>query len=548
MKTEHLKPFLIGFVVMSLAMTSVTAISVSLMLAQVRSDSAHEHNVTDVMVDTLADAKLEVVQIQQYLTDSAATGETDGVEDARKALSAVQTAVNRINTLAPDLQNDTRHLREKAETLFDTGLKMVAAYKNSQADGNAIMKANNGFDTQSDALQQAVEVLSGKINQQQATVTAKIENLLSMTQLVCIVLSLLMAAGAALAGRVLYHKVFSQLGGEPVVGVKIARRLAEGDLSVQVRLEQGDKSSLLAQLGHMRNRWTEVASSLNGQVWLMLNAFSQLREQSALMSGHCVEQKDATISIAANIEQLSVSAKQIAERSGEASEQSIRSGETSANGRKIIENMAIEMQKAQSAVQQSVQLVQVLNGRAQEIAELISTIQTISGQTNLLALNAAIEAARAGESGRGFAVVADEVRSLATSTTKATSSITGIINDIQKTTQEIVTAIESNAEHVQSGLTLSAEAQAAITSINTDSMHASEQVGVINYALIEQQDAMADIQEKIEAIARMSENNSTAAVTISGAAASLDQVAQSVKNEVGYFKFPEQNQDESALF
>lgn len=548
MNTAHLKPILVGFVLLSLLMTGITALSVSLLLAQVRSDSQHEHSVTDVLVDALGEAKLQVVQIQQYLTDSSATGENDGIEDARKAFNAVQDAAQTINRLNPELQNDTRHLQERAEILFNTGLKMVAAYKNSRDDGNAIMKGAEGFDNQSDALQGVIDTLSEKINAQQAITTAKVENLLATTQLICIVLSLLMAALVIIAGRMMYQKVFAELGGEPAVGVKIAKRLADGDLSVTVRLANGDKNSLLAQLAYMRSRWTEVASSLNGQVWLMLNAFSQLREQSALMSSHCVEQKDATISIAANIEQLSVSAKQIAERSGEASEQSVRSGETSEQGRIIIENMATEMHKAQQAVQQSVQLVQVLNGRAAEIAELISTIQTISGQTNLLALNAAIEAARAGESGRGFAVVADEVRSLANSTTKATADITGIINDIKKTTQDIVSAIESNAEHVQTGLSLSGEAQGAITSIRSDSMRASEQVGVINYALIEQQDAMADIQEKIEAIARMSENNSAAAVAISSAAASLDQVAQAVKHEVGYFKFPEQKQDESALF
>lgn len=39
---------------------------------------------------------------------------------------------------------------------------------------------------------------------------------------------------------------------------------------------------------------------------------------------------------------------------------------------------------------------------ADEIRNIISEINSISGQTNLLALNASIEAARAGEAGQGF--------------------------------------------------------------------------------------------------------------------------------------------------
>lgn len=60
-----------------------------------------------------------------------------------------------------------------------------------------------------------------------------------------------------------------------------------------------------------------------------------------------------------------------------------------------------------------------LSATMEEVARIVTSIETISTQTNLLALNASIEAARANEHGRGFAVVAQEVKRLAQATRDA---------------------------------------------------------------------------------------------------------------------------------
>lgn len=94
------------------------------------------------------------------------------------------------------------------------------------------------------------------------------------------------------------------------------------------------------------------------------------------------------------------------------------------------------------SIQQSHNHFDALANSSTKINEILTVIQAVAEQTNLLALNAAIEAARAGEAGRGFAVVADEVRNLAGETQKSAVDIQLMIEELQKSTQYILSSLK----------------------------------------------------------------------------------------------------------
>ena len=288
---------------------------------------------------------------------------------------------------------------------------------------------------------------------------------------------------------------------------KVAQAIAEGDLTISVP-EYGND-----EIGHLFLKMTEMRKKLHLLISEIRNGVLQLNRNSAELlklaaDGDTIalNGSHAASSMAASIEQLSVSLDHVNDNAASAIKIAMASGQSAQDSTKVIESSAKEMHKISELVLSAASYIRNLENISSEITKIVDVIHGVAEQTNLLALNAAIEAARAGENGRGFAVVADEVRTLAERTSSSSNEIKAMVEKIREASRASVMAMENGVKGVESGVALSREAGKSIKEILEAQSRVTNSVDEINHALKEQTAATHDMTSRVEIVSQGAES------------------------------------------
>ncbi len=319
--------------------------------------------------------------------------------------------------------------------------------------------------------------------------------------------ALIAVLGAAGAGIWLVRSIRAPLE----QAVQAADRVANGDLSGVIRVERQDETGrLLGALERMQSSLVQTVRSVRQNAEGVASASSQIASGNADLSGRTEEQASALEETAASMEQLGSTVRQNADNARAANQMAMNASQVAAQGGAVVAEV--------------VETMKGINNSSQQIADIITVIDSIAFQTNILALNAAVEAARAGEQGRGFAVVAGEVRTLAQRSAEAA--------------KEIKALISTSVQRVEQGTQLVDKAGATMADIVSAISRVTDLMAEISAASQEQSQGVAQVGEAVTQMDQTTQQNAALVEESAAAAGALRKQAQDLVQAVAVFQLP----------
>ena len=308
-------------------------------------------------------------------------------------------------------------------------------------------------------------------------------------------LGALLLAGVLLGiGVVISRGLLRQLGGEPDYAMDITDHMAKGDLSSNITLRAGDRSSLLHAIQTMRDSIANIVDEVRHGTDSIAIASNQIAAGNNDLSARTEQQASSLEETAASMEQLTSTVKQNADNARHANQLAASASQIAVKGGAVVE--------------QVVQTMGTVNASSRKIVDIIGVIDGIAFQTNILALNAAVEAA--------------EVRSLAQRSAGAA--------------KEIKTLIDESVSNVEHGTRLVDQAGATMTEVVSSVKRVTEIIGEIALASAEQSSGIDQINEAITSMDSVTQQNAALVEQAASAAESMKSQAAKLSDLVSVFR------------
>lgn len=502
----------------------------------------HSYEQSEEVLPNLFDfleLQLNIVQVQQWLTDVSATraeeGFGDGYSEAGKYFINANLVLDRLIKAHKELGEDemVRELegfKTDLQEYYVIAVEMANTYINKgTSEGNRVMEKLDPFaEKLSSRLDKWVSEHKKEYDEAAKEISSNIADFGAQS----IVLSLMLIVVIS-SGFIVISLIINSIKSIDIYLEKLAK------LDFTTKLEIAGKSEIAV-----------IAKNLSKVIDSIKDFITEAKNSSNENASISHELSTTSNVVGRKVEDVMEIVKKANEKAKKVSQEieisieyangsrknTVRANENLDEATKEIMRLTEDVQRTAAIEVEMAQQINQLSSEAEQVKSVLGVIGDIADQTNLLALNAAIEAARAGEHGRGFAVVADEVRKLAERTQKSLVEIQSTINVIVQSIMEASSQMNKNSEHIQNLADISSGVELKITA-TLKIMHeaaATNEKTARDYQNTGQ--LVNNVSSEIDSVSEIVASNARSVEEIAAAAEHLNGMTEMLNRKMEQFK------------
>lgn len=455
-------------------------------LGNVKEEVNLNANATNTMQEIL-EAKSNIFQIQQFLTDVSLTGDKGGIKEAQENYDFLVKHLAEISKENPLLSEELTNVKNESKQLLDVGNQMVEAYlTKGKAAGDAVMKRkDDGLDDTSEKLGQRMDKLVQLIIKEQDSMEATLNKDSDLMKSTSIWLGLIQIVLMFSSFAILYFRI------KPL------------DLVL---------SNLTVNANHLEQ------------------ASGAINEASSSLANVNSAQASATQKTAAGLEEIRAMVEKTSENSELLQDNARVTAQSVEMGKRSLDQVLKSIESIEVNNSEVVKNVEESNKELSSILDVIGEIETkttvindIVFQTKLLSFNASVEAARAGENGKGFAVVAEEIGNLASISGSAAKEISTILGSavtqvqtiVEKSKNRLARVVDESKNSIEGGVRTARDCGNTFEKIINQVTEVTNLTEEMVVAISEQKKGLEEIGSAISELDKTTTRNSQTATVAS---------------------------------
>jgi len=349
---------------------------------------------------------------------------------------------------------------------------------------------------------------------------------------------MLLSLGLAIAAAIVCGVMLMRAIGNPMRDiVNTLESTGSGDLTRRLALARKDEfNAIETGFNGMVDELTGLVGKTQRSAVQVATSVTEIAATSKQQQATASEVAATTTEIGATSREISATSRELVRTMTEVSSAAEQTASLAGSGQVGLARMEDTMRNVVGAAGSVNAKLAILNEKAGNITQVVTTITKVADQTNLLSLNAAIEAEKAGEYGRGFVVVATEIRRLADQTAVATYDIEQMVREIQSSVSAGVMGMDKFSEEVRRGMADMQQVGDQLSQIIQQVQTLAPRVQMVNEGMQAQATGAEQINQALQQLSDAAQQTVESLRQSSLAIEELTVVANDLRSGVSRFK------------